>query len=127
MKDLYHKNILQYYGQLRKENSFYVYLEYMSGGNIASIIQEYGPLVDETIRLYTQQILSALIYIHSKGIVHKDIKCANILVDRNGTVKLADFGCSKQLELTINSYTNKSNVMTKSLFGSVPWMAPEVV
>lgn len=49
---------------------------------------------ESTIKLYAKQILSALIYMHKMDIIHRDIKCANILLD-DGIIKLADFGCSK--------------------------------
>ena len=60
--------------------------------------------------------------------MHKDIKGANILVSNDGTVKLSDFGCAKQLELTLNSLSNNSNKdsVNAALKGSVPWMAPEL-
>ena len=66
---------------------------------------------------------------HSKNVIHKDIKGANILVSNDGTVKLSDFGCAKQLEMTLNSLSNNSNKesFNKTLKGSVPWMAPEVI
>ena len=54
--------------------------------------------------------------------IHRDIKGANLLVDSEGTIKLADFGCSKLLE---SSYSHNDLLM--SLKGSIPWMAPEVI
>lgn len=45
--------------------------------------------------MYAAQILDALVYIHSKKIIHKDLKCSNMLVDGNGVVKISDFGISK--------------------------------
>jgi len=58
-------------------------------------------------------------------VIHKDIKGANILVDTDGTVKLADFGCSLQMEKT-NTAINQEN-FAKTIRGSIPWMAPEVI
>nr|GMD43272.1 mitogen-activated protein kinase kinase kinase YODA [Ipomoea batatas] len=70
------------------------------------------------IRSYTQQILSGLAYLHGKSTVHRDIKGANILVDPNGRVKLADFGMAKHI-------TGQSCPL--SFKGSPYWMAPEVI
>ena len=65
-----------------------------------------------------------MIYLHENKVVHKDIKGANILVDGDGTVKLADFGCSSQFEKTLSNF---NTFLANSLQGSIPWMAPEVV
>tara|TARA_A100001015_G_C14774123_1_gene626448 strand:- start:295 stop:825 length:531 start_codon:yes stop_codon:yes gene_type:complete len=57
------------------------------------------------------------------GIIHRDIKCANILINENGVVKLADFGCS-QIFVSVNSISQNSN---NELLGTIPWMAPEAI
>ncbi|KAK4796226.1 hypothetical protein SAY86_028552 [Trapa natans] len=115
---LQHPNIVQYYGSETVDDKLYIYLEYISGGSIYKILQEYGRLGELAIRSYTQQILSGLAYLHAKSTVHRDIKGANILVDPNGRVKLADFGMAKHI-------TGHSCPL--SLKGSPYWMAPEVI
>ncbi|KAL5994388.1 hypothetical protein ACLOJK_024438 [Asimina triloba] len=79
------------------DDKLYIYLEYVSGGSIHKLLQEYGQLGEAAIRSYTQQILLGLAYLHAKNTVHRDIKGANILVDPNGRVKLADFGMAKHV------------------------------
>ncbi|KAJ0565675.1 putative mitogen-activated protein kinase kinase kinase STE-STE11 family [Helianthus annuus] len=74
-----------------------IYLEYISGGSLRNILNEYGPLGEQAIRSYTQQILSGLSYLHATNTVYTDIKGGNILVDPNGWVKLADFGMAKHV------------------------------
>ncbi|CAN1180658.1 Mitogen-activated protein kinase kinase kinase YODA [Linum perenne] len=115
---LRHPNIVQYYGSEQVDDKLYIYLEYVSGGSIYKILQEYGQLGELAIRSYTQQILSGLAFLHSKSTVHRDIKGANILVDPNGRVKLADFGMAKHI-------TGQSCPL--SFKGSPYWMAPEVI
>ncbi|KAG9146267.1 hypothetical protein Leryth_007967 [Lithospermum erythrorhizon] len=115
---LRHRNIVQYYGSEKVGDSFYIYLEYASGGSIKKLLQEYGELGESVIRSYTRQILSGLAYLHAKNIVHRDIKGANILVDPNGLIKLADFGASKHIT---------GEVCSLSFRGSPYWMAPEVI
>ncbi|KAI3458128.1 hypothetical protein Pfo_014791 [Paulownia fortunei] len=115
---LKHPNIVQYYGSETVGDKLYIYLEYVSGGSIHKILQEYGKLGESAIRSYTQQILSGLAYLHAKNTVHRDIKGANILVDPNGRVKLADFGMAKHI-------TGQSCPL--SFKGSPYWMAPEVI
>ncbi|XP_042390035.1 mitogen-activated protein kinase kinase kinase 3-like [Zingiber officinale] len=118
LSQLSHPNIVEYYGSELMEDSLSVFLEYVSGGSIHKILQEYGAFGEALIRSYTAQILSGLVYLHGRNTVHRDIKGANILVDPNGVVKLADFGMAKH----INAYTS-----IQSFKGSPYWMAPEVV
>ncbi|KAL6551936.1 hypothetical protein OROGR_008090 [Orobanche gracilis] len=115
---LSHANIVQYYGSDLNEERLSVYLEYVSGGSIHKLLQEYGPFGEPVIQNYTRQILSGLAYLHGRSTVHRDIKGANILVDPNGEVKLADFGMAKHI-------TSCSSML--SFKGSPYWMAPEVV
>ncbi|KAG1361331.1 Mitogen-activated protein kinase kinase kinase YODA [Cocos nucifera] len=115
---LRHPNVVQYYGSKMIDDKFYIYLEYVSGGSIHKLLQEYGQFGEVAICSYTQQILSGLAYLHAKNTVHRDIKGANILVDPNGRVKLADFGMAKHI-------TGQSCPF--SFKGSPYWMAPEVI
>ncbi|KAI0494357.1 hypothetical protein KFK09_024491 [Dendrobium nobile] len=118
LRQLSHPNIVQYYGSELVDETLAVYLEYVSGGSIHKLLQEYGSFGEPVIRNYTAQILSGLAYLHGRNTVHRDIKGANILVDPNGEVKLADFGMAKH----ISSYTS-----IRSFKGSPYWMAPEVI
>nr|CAD1827124.1 unnamed protein product [Ananas comosus var. bracteatus] len=111
-----HENIVQYYGTEKAKATLYVFLELVSRGSLASLYQKYR-LQNSQVSAYTRQILHGLNYLHQRNVVHRDIKCANILVDSNGAVKLADFGLAKE--------TTMSNGL-KSCKGSVYWMAPEV-
>ncbi|XP_031108979.1 mitogen-activated protein kinase kinase kinase 3-like [Ipomoea triloba] len=113
-----HPSIVQYYGSELGEETLSVYLEYVSGGSIHKLLQEYGPFKEAVIQNYVRQILSGLAYLHARNTVHRDIKGANILVDPNGEIKLADFGMAKHI-------TSCSSML--SFKGSPYWMAPEVV
>ncbi|XP_072972676.1 mitogen-activated protein kinase kinase kinase 1-like [Typha angustifolia] len=112
-----HENIVQYYGTDKEEANLFIFLELVTQGSLASLYQKY-PLRESQVAAYTRQILNGLVYLHERNVVHRDIKCANILVHANGSVKLADFGLAKEI--------TKINVL-KSCKGSVYWMAPEVV
>ncbi|XP_075514660.1 LOW QUALITY PROTEIN: mitogen-activated protein kinase kinase kinase 3-like [Primulina tabacum] len=118
LSQLSHPNVVQYYGSDLNEERLSVYLEYVSGGSIHKLLQEYGAFGEPVIQNYTRQILSGLSYLHGKNTVHRDIKGANILVDPNGEIKLADFGMAKHI-------TACSSML--SFKGSPYWMAPEVV
>ncbi|KAM0948915.1 putative mitogen-activated protein kinase kinase kinase STE-STE11 family [Dioscorea sansibarensis] len=112
-----HDNIVQYVGTDKEEAKLFIFLELATQGSLASLYQKYH-LQDSQVSAYTRQILNGLSYLHDRNVVHRDIKCANILVDSHGTVKLADFGLAKEI--------TKLDVL-KSCKGSVYWMAPEVV
>jgi mitogen-activated protein kinase kinase kinase len=74
LQSLKHENIVQYLGSSITGYSFNIFLEYVAGGSIASIIDRFGPIKENLTRLYTKQILSGLDYIHRRQIVHCDIK-----------------------------------------------------
>ncbi|KAH9685969.1 protein kinase domain-containing protein [Citrus sinensis] len=111
-----HENIVQYFGTDKDENRLFIFLELVTKGSLANLYQKYH-LMDSQVSAYTRQILNGLNYLHEQNVVHRDIKCANILVDASGSVKLADFGLAKAT--TMND--------VKSCKGTPFWMAPEVV
>ncbi|KAI3788964.1 hypothetical protein L2E82_01747 [Cichorium intybus] len=111
-----HDNIVRYLGTDTGEGKLYIFLELVTKGSLASLYQKYH-LGDSQVSVYTRQILSGLTYLHERNVVHRDIKCANILVDVSGSVKLADFGLAKATKLND----------IKSCKGTPYWMAPEVV
>lgn len=111
-----HENIVRYYGTDKDESKLYIFLELVTKGSLLSLYQRYH-LQDCQVSSYTRQILHGLKYLHDRSVVHRDVKCANILVDANGSVKLADFGLAK---------ATKFNDV-RSCKGTAFWMAPEVV
>ncbi|KAK1433368.1 hypothetical protein QVD17_10278 [Tagetes erecta] len=111
-----HENIVRYYGTDKDESKLYIFLELVTKGSLLSLYQKYH-LLDSQVSSYTRQILHGLKYLHDRSVVHRDVKCANILVDANGSVKLADFGLAKATKLND----------VKSCKGTAFWMAPEVV
>ena len=72
-------------------------------------------------------MLQGLMYLHQHGIIHRDLKCANVLVDNKGVVKLSDFGASKRIVDHNFSGEEYDNTLSKSVKGSPYWMAPEVI
>lgn len=98
LQNLHHPNIVCYLGTERTEAALNIFLEYVPGGSIASLLAKFGSFRESVVRVYTKQILLGLEYLHANGIIHRDIKGANILVDNTGMVKLADFGASKKIE-----------------------------
>jgi serine/threonine protein kinase len=83
-----------------------IILEFVPGGSIRNLLNKFEAFDEKLIKIYTRQILEGLSYLHSKDIVHRDLKCANILVDNKGIIKLSDFGASKQLIENGRNHTN---------------------
>ncbi|KAL2001571.1 hypothetical protein VTN02DRAFT_1571 [Thermoascus thermophilus] len=121
MQHLEHPNIVQYLGCERGEFSISIYLEYISGGSVGSCLRKHGKFEERVVKSLTRQTLSGLAYLHDQGILHRDLKADNILLDLDGTCKISDFGISKKSD---NIYGNDSS---NSMQGSVFWMAPEVI
>ncbi|EGF78793.1 hypothetical protein BATDEDRAFT_3892, partial [Batrachochytrium dendrobatidis JAM81] len=120
-KDLDHVNIVQYLGFEITNTAFNVFLEYVSGGSIAGCLAKCGKFDEHIVKNFTAQILCGIEYLHSKNIIHRDVKGANMLIDNEGRVKISDFGISKK-----NEYMAYQRMTRMSLQGSIYWMAPEV-
>ena len=71
--------------------------------NSVAFCFRFGPLDSLTVKHYTKQITNALCYLHDNGIIHRDIKGANIMVNSRGVVKLIDFGCAKNCQVNMPS------------------------
>jgi len=122
-KRLKHKHIIGYIASHvdYEEELIYIFLEYAPGGSIASMLERFGKFFESLVRHYTRQILIGLEHLHNCKIIHRDLKGANILISKEGHVKLADFGASK----VFNERTLSDGF--KSIHGSEYWMAPEVM
>ncbi len=118
IKDLAHTNIITFLGSQQTTNKIFIFLEYADRGSIRQYYQKKGPLKELQASNCTRQILLGLQYLHRNGIAHRDIKCANCLLTKQGVVKLADFGASKKFE---------SESIVSGLKGTPNWMAPEVI
>lgn len=127
LRDLRHPNIVQYLGCSSSPEYLNIFLEYVPGGSVQTMLNSYGALPEPLVRSFVRQILTGLSYLHGKEIIHRDIKGANILVDNKGTIKISDFGISKKLEASNILSGANNNKHRPSLQGSVYWMAPEVV
>ncbi|XP_021617773.1 E3 ubiquitin-protein ligase UPL5 isoform X2 [Manihot esculenta] len=112
-----HPNIVKYYGTEEDQSKIYIFLELVSTGSLRQVYKSFQ-LKNSQVSRYTKQILEGLKYLHDRKVVHRDIKCANILVDEKGCVKITDFGLAKVTELVH---------LLKSCHGTIDWIAPEVM
>ena len=123
MRRLKHPNVVGYIGTERAEDgTLHIFMEYVPGGSVHSLLRRFGSFSETVIRVYTRQILAGLEYLHRHQIMHRDIKGANILVDNSGVIKLADFGASKRLAEMVTTEGGH-----RSIKGTPYWMAPEVI
>ncbi|XP_067910697.1 serine/threonine-protein kinase ULK1 isoform X3 [Heterodontus francisci] len=127
LKELKHDNIVALYDFQEMANSVYLVMEYCNGGDLADYLHSKGTLSEDTIRLFLQQIAGAMKMLHSKGVIHRDLKPQNILLSFTGgrksnpnniRIKIADFGFARYLQ---------TNMLAATLCGSPMYMAPEVI
>eukprot|EP01127_Copromyxa_protea_P000023 TRINITY_DN10021_c0_g1_i1.p1 TRINITY_DN10021_c0_g1~~TRINITY_DN10021_c0_g1_i1.p1 ORF type:complete len:852 (-),score=152.43 TRINITY_DN10021_c0_g1_i1:69-2624(-) len=117
-----HPNIVKYVESFHVGEEFWVVMEYMSAGSLYDIVKHYdmGPkFMEDHIAYVVHECVSALAYLHSIQRIHRDIKVDNILMHRDGTVKLADFGTAVQLTL--------QRLRRTTLTGTPYYMAPELI
>jgi eukaryotic-like serine/threonine-protein kinase len=115
---LAHPNIVSIYDVGEEDGLYYIVMEYVEGQTLKQYIQQHAPLrVDEALEIM-KQLTSAISHAHQNHIVHRDIKPHNILIDRQGNVKITDFGIAMALSATSITQTN-------SVLGSVHYLSPE--
>ncbi|KAJ7124737.1 hypothetical protein C8R43DRAFT_1030583 [Mycena crocata] len=143
MELLHHPNIVEYYGIEVHRDKVYIFEEFCQGGSLAALL-EHGRIEDESIiQIYTMQMLDGLAYLHAQGIVHRDIKPDNILLDHRGVIKFVDFGAAKILAKNQRTIQRSrrgldnstpalpgfpvKGVNQNSLTGTPMYMSPEII
>src|SRR5436190_18452423 len=114
---LAHPNIVSIYDRGEAEGTYYIAMEYLEGGSLKELILSRGPAPVWVAVDYARQILSALRFAHRHGLVHRDIKPHNVLVDAEGHVKVTDFGIARA----------GASQMTEegSIIGTAQYLSPE--
>lgn len=115
MRRLAHPNIVRYIGADRVDDHFYIFMEYVAGGSLRSLLDEFGSLQLPVVSSFARQIVLGLQYLHDNEVIHRDIKSANVLVNIDGVLKLADFGSAQTFD------------EGRGMQGTPYWMAPEVI
>ncbi len=116
LASLNHPNIVSVLTAEKQDNVFFIVMEYVAGETLETIINREGALPLNRALDYTCQICNAVDHAHGQGVIHRDLRPANVMVSENGLIKVADFGTSRFLELTAHGTT---------VIGSPPYMAPE--
>ncbi|XP_054246474.1 serine/threonine-protein kinase PAK 6 isoform X1 [Indicator indicator] len=118
MRDYQHVNVVEMYKSYLVGEELWVLMEFLQGGALTDIVSQIR-LNEEQIATVCESVLQALTYLHSQGVIHRDIKSDSILLTLDGRVKLSDFGFCAQI--------SKDVPKRKSLVGTPYWMAPEVI
>jgi len=118
MRDYHHANIVEMYDSYLVEDELWVVMEYLEGGALTDIVTNVR-MSEEQIATVSKMCLRALAYLHSQGVIHRDIKSDSILLSADGNVKLSDFGFCAQVSPELPK--------RKSLVGTPYWMSPEVI
>ncbi len=114
---LSHPNIVQVYDVSSSDSANYIVMELIDGISLKQYMEVKGVLNWKETLHFAMQIAKGLEHAHSRGIVHRDIKPHNVMVLKNGSVKVMDFGIARVM--------NKSNTLTKEALGSVHYISPE--
>ncbi|XP_010251249.1 PREDICTED: serine/threonine-protein kinase BLUS1 isoform X2 [Nelumbo nucifera] len=119
-----HPNVLRAYCSFTADRSLWVVMPYMSGGSCLHIMKSAFPegFEEPVIATLLREVLKALVYLHAHGLIHRDVKAGNILIDSNGAVKLGDFGVSACMFDTGDRQRSRNTFV-----GTPCWMAPEVM
>lgn len=114
---LSHPNIVKFIRLVQEKKQIYFVMEYISGGSLYHTMKKFGVFPEQLVCVYTAQALLALEYLHAQGVLHRDIKGANLLINSAGKIKLADFGAC--------TYAQLDRRLT--VIGTPFWMAPEII
>ncbi|XP_023193301.1 mitogen-activated protein kinase kinase kinase 19 [Xiphophorus maculatus] len=126
LKTLCHSNIVGFLGTSLYQHVVSIFMEYIPGGSIASILHRFGPLPERVLALYTHQILEGVAFLHQNRVIHRDLKGNNVMLMPTGVIKLIDFGCARRLSC-LNHTAPNSGELLKSIHGTPYWMAPEII
>ncbi|KAK9900887.1 kinase-like protein [Cystobasidium minutum MCA 4210] len=124
-----HPGIVRLYYTFHDEHSLYFVLELAQNGEILKYLQEFGSFQVNVARFYAAQVLSALEYMHKKGVIHRDLKPENILLDAHMRVKITDFGTAKLLQTspTAEKFAEINQSRSNSFVGTAQYVCPELL
>ncbi|XP_026816025.1 testis-specific serine/threonine-protein kinase 3-like [Rhopalosiphum maidis] len=123
VKGLKHDNLIRYYQAIETTHRVYIIMEYAENGCLLDIIKRDGKIDDDRARKWFMELVNAIEYCHKKGVVHRDIKCENLLMDTNYNIKLSDFGFARN-----NMIKKNGQMKTSSTFcGSYAYASPEIL
>ncbi|XP_067625468.1 testis-specific serine/threonine-protein kinase 3 isoform X2 [Eurosta solidaginis] len=123
VKGLQHENLIAYYQSIETSHRVYLIMQLAENGTLLDYVREKKFLEETQARSLFTQLISAVEYIHSKNVVHRDIKCENLLLDENYTLKLIDFGFARKDTRTSDNQV----ILSKTFCGSYAYASPEIL
>ncbi|GAQ82018.1 Serine-threonine protein kinase FUSED [Klebsormidium nitens] len=123
LHSLEHENVLRFHAWYETSNHLWLILEYCVGGNLLTLLHQDTRLPEESIHDFARDLVKALQFLHSNGVVYCDLKPSNILLDENGRLKLCDFGLARRLS-DIQKFSLQQLPQAKR--GTPCYMAPEL-
>ncbi|KAL5541783.1 hypothetical protein UlMin_009493, partial [Ulmus minor] len=123
LHSLDHQNVLKFYSWYETSAHLWLVLEYCVGGDLRALLQQDGQLPEDSIHDLAHDLVKALQFLHSKGIIYCDLKPSNILLDENGRTKLCDFGLARKLDEILKT---PSSALPQAKRGTPCYMAPEL-
>lgn len=118
MAELNHPNIVSIRDIGEEDGQQFLVMEYVDGSDLKKYIQDHAPLSNNEVVRIMEEVLSAMTLAHQQGIIHRDLKPQNILLTKDGTVKVTDFGIAV-------AFAETSLTQTNSMLGSVHYLSPE--
>ena len=118
MKNLRHTSVVKIFDTFETDKYIFIIMENIAGGDLLSFVKKRTKLNEKMSKYIFKQLLEALKYIHSKNIVHRDIKLDNVLIDLNNNIKLCDFGVGKMVH---------ENEVLLDQCGTPAYIAPEIL
>ncbi|MDQ1403087.1 MAG: eukaryotic-like serine/threonine-protein kinase [Actinomycetota bacterium] len=117
--NLSHPNIVSIYDWGEEEGTYFIVMEYIDGRTLANVIQTEGPLLADRAAAIGADVAAALAFAHRNGVIHRDVKPGNVLIDTVGNVKVADFGIARAANTTENL------TQTGAVMGTATYFSPE--
>ncbi|XP_058453309.1 testis-specific serine/threonine-protein kinase 3-like [Malaya genurostris] len=127
VRGLKHVNLIRFYECIETTLRFYIVMQYAENGSLLQLIRKEKFIPEARAKLFFNQLLNVVEYIHSMGIVHRDIKCENIVFDETFTLKLIDFGFARGNMHPVVAGGKIKPVFSKTFCGSHAYASPEIL